>query len=323
MAVTTSVTTFNPTLNELMEEAFERCGLELRTGYDFRTARRSLNFLTTEWANRGINLWTIDQGAITLVPGQATYAIPSDTVDLIEHVIRTNSGQTSNQTDINISRISVSTYSTIPNKLAQGRPIQVWVQRLTGGVSPTGITLVNSVNINDTTIAIDSAVGLPNAGFVQLTFLQNSLPYATTIVSYNGIQPPDFNVSGTAYLLNVGWPPDAFNTFSPGNPVALVQQPSITVWPTPDSSNTYQFVYWRLRRMVDAGTGANVEDIPFRFQNALVAGLAYMVAAKKMDVPMERIAMLKAQYDEAWDFASAEDREKAPDRFVPRTLFYR
>jgi hypothetical protein len=152
-----------------------------------------------------------------------------------------------NQTDINISRISVSTYSTIPNKLTQGRPIQVWVNRRSG----------------------------------QTTDLTGATP----------------------------------------------QVPQINVWPSPDQGTVsqpyYYFVYWRLRRMVDAGTGANVEDIPFRFQNALVAGLAYMIAAKKMDVPMERIAMLKAQYDEAWDFASAEDREKAPDRFVPRTLFYR
>ena len=321
MPYTASTTTFNPTLNELMEEAFERCGLELRSGYDFRTARRSLNFLTTEWANRGINLWTIDQGSITLVPGQATYALPDNTVDLIEHVIRTNANQSSNQTDINISRISVSTYSTIPNKLAQGRPIQVWIQRLTGGISPTSITLAEAYN-GETTIAVDSTVGLPYAGFVQLTF--SGFGGGTTIFSYNGIQPPtDPNVSSTSYLLNVGYPPSSILNFSAGDSVALVQQPSITVWPTPDAANMYQFVYWRLRRMVDAGTGVNVEDIPFRFQNALVAGLAYMIAAKKMDVPMDRIAMLKAQYDEAWDFATAEDREKAPDRFVPRGMFYR
>ena len=132
MAFTTNTTAFNPDLNEIFEEAFERCGLELRTGYDFRTVRRSLNFLITEWANRGINLWTIEQGSINLVQGQVTYDLPIDTVDLLEHVIRTNSGQISNQTDINISRISVSTYSTIPNKLTQGRPIQVWVNRQSG-----------------------------------------------------------------------------------------------------------------------------------------------------------------------------------------------
>jgi hypothetical protein len=247
MAVTTSTTAFNPTLNELMEEAFERCGRELRSGYDFRTARRSLNFLITEWANRGINLWTIEQGQIPLVQGTITYDLPNDTVDLLEHVIRTYPGETANQNDINISRISVSTYSTIPNKLTQGRPIQVWVNRRSG----------------------------------QTTDLAGATP----------------------------------------------QYPQINVWPSPDQGTVqtpyYYFVYWRMRRIVDAGTGVNVEGIPFRFQNALVAGLAYMLSIKLSGVDPTRMAILKAQYDEAWDFASAEDREKAPDRFVPRTLFYR
>ncbi len=247
MPVTTSTTSFNPTLNELMEEAFERCGKELRSGYDFRTARRSLNLLITEWANRGINLWTIEQGQIPLVQGQITYDLPDDTVDLLEHVIRTQPGQIANQTDINISRISVSTYSTIPNKLTQGRPIQVWVNRRSGQTS--------------------------------------DLLGATPAV------------------------------------------PQINVWPSPDQGAVgnpyYYFVYWRMRRMVDAGTGANVEEIPFRFQNALVAGLAAKLALKLPDVSLERMALLKAEYAEAWDLASSEDREKAPDRFVPRTTFYR
>ena len=108
MAYTTSTTAFNPTVNDIFEEAFERCGLEMRTGYDFRTARRSLNLLLTEWANRGINLWTIEQGQISLVQGQITYDLPVDTVDLLEQVIRTNPGQIGTQSDININRISVS-----------------------------------------------------------------------------------------------------------------------------------------------------------------------------------------------------------------------
>ena len=247
MAVTTSTTSFNPTLNELMEEAFERCGKELRTGYDFRTARRSLNFLITEWANRGINLWTIEQGQIPLVQGQTTYDLPNDTVDLLEHVIRTSPGQIGNQTDINISRISVSTYATIPNKITQGRPIQVWVNRRSG----------------------------------QTTDLVGATP---------------------AY-------------------------PQINVWPAPDQGSLqtpyYYFVYWRLRRIVDAGTGVNVEEIPFRFQNCLVAGLAYMLAMKLPEISLDRINLLKAQYMEAWEMAAGEDREKAPDRFVPRMLTYR
>jgi hypothetical protein len=226
---TSGTTAFNLDLSEIVEEAFERCGAELRTGYDLRTARRSLNLLFAEWANRGVNMWTIDQGSITLVPGTETYDLPSDTVDLMEHVIRTGSGNASTQADLNITRISVSTYATIPNKLTQARPIQVYIDR----VSPI---------------------------------------------------------------------------------------PNITVWPVPDSSQTYTFVYWRLRRIEDAGNGVNTMDVPFRFLPCMIAGLAAYLSLK---VPggLERNQMLQAQYDAAWDLAAGEDREKAAVRFVPRQQF--
>ena len=119
-------TSFNLELTEIVEEAFERAGVELRSGYDLRTARRSLNLLFADWANRGLNMWTFEQGTIPLIQGTATYDLPSDTVDLIEHVIRTGAGSASTQADLTITRISVSTYATIPNKLQQARPIQVW-----------------------------------------------------------------------------------------------------------------------------------------------------------------------------------------------------
>lgn len=135
---TSGTTTFNLNLNDIVEEAFERCGAELRTGYDLRTARRSLNLLSIEWANKGINLWTIEEGSIAMVQGQIAYNLPTDTIDLLDHVIRTNTGQ--NQQDININRISADTYITIPNKNAQGRPVQVWINRQSGATEPvTGI----------------------------------------------------------------------------------------------------------------------------------------------------------------------------------------
>ena len=233
---TTGTATFNLDLNNLVEEAFERCGAELRTGYDLRTARRSLNLLTIEWANRGINLWTIESGSIPMVQGTATYDLPVDTIDLLDHVIRTNTGQ--NQLDININRISADTYITIPNKNAQGRPIQVWIDRQSGATYPT-----------------------------------------------TGVKAPQINV-----------------------------------WPTPDQSNLYTFFYYRLRRMQDAGDGVNTQDIPFRLLPALVAGLAYHLSIKVQGA-MERTPMLKAMYDEAWQQASDEDREKAPLRIAPRMSF--
>lgn len=232
---TSSTADFNLNLNLLIEEAFERCGAELRTGYDLRTARRSLNLLTIEWANKGINLWTIEQGQIAMVQGQITYDLPVDTIDLFDHVIRTQTGQ--QQTDININRISADTYLTIPNKNAQGRPIQVWINRQSGAQ----------------------------------------------------------NLSG-------------------------VQAPNINVWPAPDQNNYYTFVYFRLRRIQDAGEGTSTQDIPFRMLPAMVAGLAYHLSLK-IPGALERSSMLKAMYDEAWGQAADEDREKAPLRLAPRQYF--
>ena len=130
---TSGTATWNPDIAELCEEAYERAGLELRSGYDLKTARRSLNFLLSEWANKGLNLWTVRSGTITLVPGQKTYTtadgLPADAVDYIEHVCRTNNaGQ---NTDISLNRISVSTYANIPTKDQSGRPYQMYVDRAT------------------------------------------------------------------------------------------------------------------------------------------------------------------------------------------------
>jgi hypothetical protein len=235
---TSGTTAFNLDLNNLIEEAFERCGAELRSGYDLRTARRSLNLLTIEWANRGINLWTVEQGSIPMVQEQIVYDLPVDTIDLFDQVIRTQSGQ-QGQTDINISRISADTYITIPNKNAQGRPIQVWINRQSGASYPV-----------------------------------------------TGAKPPQINV-----------------------------------WPAPDQSNYYIFFYYRLRRIQDAGSGITTQDIPFRFLPCMVAGLAYHLS-KKIPGALERTQMLKMEYEELWQQAADEDREKAPLRIAPRQMFY-
>jgi len=127
---TSGTTAFDMDFTEIAEEAWERAGREMRSGYDIRTARRSMNLMTIEWQNRGINLWTVDEGTVTLVKGTSQYDLPADTIDLLEQVIRTNSGNTTTQSDLTISRISVSTYASIPNKLTEGRPIQVYIERL-------------------------------------------------------------------------------------------------------------------------------------------------------------------------------------------------
>ena len=307
MATTSGVSAFNLDLTELVEEAFERAGSEMRTGYDLRTARRSLNIMFADWANRGINMWTIEQGVIDLVPGQNTYALPVDTIDLLEHVIRTGANVAATQADLTITRISVSTYATLPNKLQQARPIQVWVQRYNGQQSPTGLSIsqVGGINASVNQITLNSVVGLPATGFVKID---------NEIINYGYID------GNTLYNCFRGQANTAAASHSNGAAVYWQQLPAITVWPTPDNAQAYQFVYWRLRRTQDAGGGVNIMDVPFRFIPCMAAGLAYYIAGK---VPggMERLPILKAQYDEAWELAAQEDHEKAPLRFVPRQQF--
>ena len=302
---TTGQTSFNLDLNNLVEDAFERCGQELRTGYDLRTARRSLNLMTIEWANRGINLWTVEPGQINLTQNRFMYPLPTDTIDLLDMVTRTGTGQ--NQQDININRISESTYITIPNKNATGRPIQVWINRQSGQENPTTITLNETLTATDTTITLSSTVGLAQFGFIKID---------SETIQYGGIS----GVTITDCIRGVNNTTAATHTTA--TKIFVQNLPTINVWLAPDQSSMYTFVYYRLRRIQDAGTGLTVEDIPFRFIPCMVAGLASYLSMKLPNVSPDRIMMLRQDYEAAFQLAADEDREKASVRFVPRDMSY-
>lgn len=302
---TTGTTLFNMDFTEIAEEAWERAGREMRSGYDLRTARRSMNLMTVEWQNKGINMWTMEQGVINLTPGLATYALPTDTIDLLEHVIRTGSNTASTQADLTITRISVSTYATIPNKLSQARPIQVWIQRLSGETNPTSAVLDGAITSTDTTITLNSVVGLAGSGFIRIDSEDIYYTYVTGNV-LGGVFRGQNNTTAAAH--------------TDGSAIFVPQLPAVTVWPTPDNSTPYQFVYWRLRRVQDAGAGVETADMNFRFLPALVSGLAYHIAVKTPEL-MPRIEMLKQMYNETFEIAAGEDREKAALRLVPRQMF--
>lgn len=308
---TSGTSGFNLDLNNIVEEAFERCGLELRTGYDLRTARRSINLLTIEWANRGINLWTVDQQTINLNSYQGIYPIPADTIDILDAVTRTSAGVSSNQTDINISRISEPTYMTIPNKLANGRPIQMYFSRQSGMENLITGTLDGGITSTDTTITLTSVDGLSSVGFIKI---------GSETIGYTNIDPT------TNQLQNCWRGQNGTTAAAHLTGAAITNQnlPYINIWPTPNPpGDQYTFVYYRLRRIQDAGDGGTyVQDIPFRFIPAIVAGLAYYISMKKPEVDQNRIAMLKADYEQQYQLAGEEDREKAAIRFVPRTLYY-
>jgi hypothetical protein len=316
---TTGTSVFNLDVNDLIEEAFERCGLELRTGYDFRTARRSLNLLTIEWANRGINLWTIEEGQIPLYPNQIIYALPNDTIDLLDQVTRTNAGTGTPQVDININRISESTYSTIPNKYAQGRPIQVWINRQTGEQDSSAATTVSTqaVQSTDTTIYLTDVTGLAAAGFVKI---------GSEIISYSNLTQTG-NTAGYISFCGRGQQNTVAASHSIGDSVYATRPPSINIWPVPNQGSVgdpyYMFVYWRMRRIQDTGSGVRTQDIPFRMIECMVAGLAYKLSMKLPNVDVNRVTALKMEYEQQWQLAADEDRDKASDRYVPRTMVYR
>lgn len=217
---TSGTAAFDLDITGIIEEAYERAGMEVRAGYDMQSAKRSLDIMSQEWSNRGVNLWTIAEGTISLTEGTATYTLPADTIDLLDHVIRTGAG--TSQVDYTLTRIGIGTFAAITNKNLEARPLQIYVDR-------------------------------------QST-------------------------------------------------------PTATIWPTPDAS--YTLVYWRLRRIEDAGVYGNTMDVPSRFIPAMVAGLAYYLAMKKPEL-MGRVPYLKSVYDEQFRLAWEEDHDRSSARLIP------
>lgn len=211
---TSGTSTFNLDIAELIEEAYEIAGDEARSGYDMRTARRSLNLLLSEWGNRGLNLWTIDADTASVAAGTSSVTLSSDTLDVLDVVWRTGSG--SSQTDRTLDRVSVKQWAKIINKNLQSDPSQFWVNR---------------------------------------------------------VSPPVMNI-----------------------------------WPVPSTAGS--IVYYRMRRMEDAGIYSNTVDVPHRMLPALAHGLAYYLAIKKKDL-FDRVPMIKAEYDRQFMLAAEEDRERA------------
>ncbi len=216
---TSGTTDFNLSIDDIVEEAFERCGMQVTNGYQLNSARRSLNLLFLDWANRGLNLWTIEQATYSLTAGVNEFSLAADTVNVLSAVIRDYSQSPS--TDITIDRISREEYLNVPDKTTQARPAQFYVQR---------------TNI-----------------------------------------------------------------------------PKVFLYPAADMN--YGFVYYRIRRIQDAGVYTNTTDVNFRFLPCLASGLAYQISLKYAP---ERAVLLKQIYEEDFLRAATEDRDTASVSFVPQ-----
>ena len=215
---TSGTTDFNLSIDDLIEEAFERCGMRPTAGYQLTSARRSLNLVFLDWANRGLNLWTIEQATYTLTQGTKEITLPTDTVNVFEAIIRQNSQGVNS--DVYIERISREDYLNVPDKTSEARPAQFYVER--------------------------------------------------------------------------------------------TNSPKVYFYPAADQ--TYTFVYYRIRRIQDAGVYTNTTDVNFRFLPCLVSGLAFQLSLKYAP---ERAQALKALYEEDFNRAAMEDRDTASVQFVP------
>jgi|TARA_R110000787_G_scaffold273419_1_gene381114 hypothetical protein len=283
---------FEPNVADYIEEAFERCGLELRTGYDARTARRSLNFLFADWANRGLNQWTIGQVTQTVASGITEY--PVGTITL---TVAATAGFTIGETIT--GGTSASTASIITNPTSTTFTITsptgtfVATEALTGGTSGTATTVSSSPSLND----VQSSIDLLNA----------VVRRSGDDISINRISRDDY--LSIPNKTTTGRPSQYF--------VDRLITPVIKVWPTPENS-TDQIIYDRLVRIEDADTSANTLGIPFRFYPCLAAGLSYYIALKRAP---DRIQLLKGLYEEEFARAAEEDRDKVSVNLVPSFTF--
>jgi len=295
---TSSSKDFELDVADYIEEAFERCGLEVRTGYDLKTARRSLNILFADWANRGLNRWTISQETLSLANGISEYPLGTLTLSVASSasfsVGETITGGTSSATaSVTSVPSSTSLAITIPSGTFTSS------ETITGGTSSASTTSSGTVSFSDVISSIDilSAVVRQNDGTSTQTDTSITRVSRDTFLSISNKRststPSQFYVDRQII-------------------------PTLRLWPTPNSSSL-KLVFDRLTRIEDADADVNTVDVPFRFYPCLTAGLAYYIAMKKTP---ERVKLLKAVYEEEFERAAAEDRDRSSLSLTPSSTYY-
>jgi hypothetical protein len=289
---------FQPDVADYIEEAFERCGFEVRTGYDLKTAKRSLNLLFADWANRGLNRWTISQDTLTLADGIADYPLGTLTMTVGAtasfSVSETITGGTSNATAFITSKPSGTSLAiTVPS-----------------GTFSSGETITGSTSGATTTVS--SAVSLED--------IQASIDILSAVVRTNGgtSTQSDLSISRVSRDQYINIPSKRTEARPTQFYVDRTITPVIKLWPTPNN-DTYTLVFDRLLRMDDVDGYTNNPQVPFRFYPCLTAGLAYYISMKRAP---DRIQVLKAVYEEEFERAAAEDRDRASLSLTPSRDYY-
>jgi len=291
---TSNSTNFELDVTEYIEEAFERCGLEVRTGYDLKTAKRSLNIMLAEWANRGLNAWTIQEVSIPLATGVSIYPAGILTISVASSsgfsIAETLTGGTSGATAL-ITSIPSST------SLAITVPVGTFAlsESLTGSTSAVTTTASAVVDFSDVNSTID---------LLSVVATRDNTDYSLTRLSRDGfISIPNKATTGRV------------NQFF----IDRVITPVIKVWPTPEN-NTDVLKFNRLTRIDDVDSPINTLDVPFRFYPCLAAGLAYYLSVKRAP---NKVQLLKTIYEEEFDRAMMEDRDRASFNITPSYMYFR
>ena len=291
---------FDLDVAEYVEEAFERCGLEVRTGYDLQTARRSLNLLFADWANRGLNRWTISQETLTLADGVSEYPLGTltMTVGSVSGTFSAGEALTGGSSGATASITSIPTATSLALTVPTGTFTAS--ETVTGGTSAATATVSSAVDFED----VRSSIDLLSAVVRQDSGTTDQFDLALSRVSRD-------EFIGLPTKRTTGRPSQFY--------VDRQITPILRLWPTPDSSSDYILVYDRLRRIEDVDAMTNTANVPFRFFPCLTAGLAYYLALKKAP---ERVQMLKQLYEEEFERAASEDRDRASLSLTPSTSFY-
>jgi len=288
---TSSSTNFELDVADYIEEAFERCGLEVKTGYDLKTAKRSLNLMLAEWSNRGLNQWTIQQTSITMASGIAEY--PAGTLTM---TVGASGSFTVGETITGSSSSATASITSLPSSGTMAITIP-------SGTFTSGETITGGTSSATTTVS----------AAVDLTNVQSTIDLLSVVVTRDST---DFSLNRISRDDYISIPSKDTTGRSSQFFVDRQVTPSIKLYPTPD--DTYTIVYDRLTRIDDADTFVNTLDVPFRFYPCLSAGLAYYLALKKAP---ERVQILKAVYEEEFERAMTEDRDRASFLVVPEQTF--
>ncbi len=297
---TSGSTNFELDVSDYIEEAFERCGLEVRTGNDLKTAKRSLNLMLAEWANRGLNQWTVQQTSITAASGVTEY--PAGTLTLIA---ASSSGFTVGETVTGATSGATATITSLPaassdflaNTLVITIPVGTFVasETITGGTSSTSSTVSTVPSFDNVRSTID---------ILSLVVTRDDTDFAAERLSRDSY----LNIPNKA---STGRPSQFF--------IDRQITPTLKIWPAPEN-NTDIFVFNRLVRMDDSDAFTDNLDVPFRFYPCLAAGLAYYLAIKRAP---DRITVLKTLYEEEMQRAITEDRDRASFNIVPSLSYTR